>query len=204
VFVTGGKNDNTLIEANDEKMVLSFDSTASKRDIGKLDMIPKILFGASAAVMAAGAAWATLSYAGSGPSGTEQLDANGKHTMDIDTDELVKVSKGDIILMGTAAVGALGTIVANATLKKQPEPEHPNPSAKIEIREDLVEITTGKAGETVASFHRSTGFVVETKASMRLEAKDGIFFESPAKAEIKTKNMYVKAMISHKNLKVLE
>ena len=157
-----------------------------------------------AAALTAGATAATLFYTLNGSGANETQDANGDYVSDEDTDDLVDCGKGDIALIATAAVGTIGTIIANKLVAKQPDPKHPAPTAKIEISDGFVQIISGPAKNAGVYVHKDGDFTVKAKRNIKMDAKGTMLVKVTGKLDVKSQAVVnLGGMVKHKNITVL-
>ena len=205
VFLTGGSNDNTMVTSDDSKLCMSFDDSVSARDTAPLDGKAKRWAIGAGALLAGAAGLSAWGYQYDVNKGAETLSADGKTAkMNAEYEEISGWSRSDTALMLGLAAGGLASIMAIHG-SDITNPAHPSPSGKITVRKDNVDIFAGQGKEAKLEIGKYSGIFVETDQAIFLEGKEGILYKSPKKVTIDAgQHLLVKAMIQHKNLKVLE
>lgn len=207
-YVTGGKNDRTLLKSNDTELTLSFDDS----DDGRAAMMSSLdaaalknalnIAGLGAISTYVGAALANFDTSREG----EKLDKKtGISTIVADYDEVSGLGWSDL----PVAVGAFGsTYKAISAVKHEdlPSPAHPSPSAKITISKDSVVLFAGKDQESRMTLSKDGGLSFAAQKDVRLSTEAGLTVTASEKilihsdAEIKLDA----PTLRHRNMVVIE
>ena len=206
VFITGGSNDNTMLQSDNTKISLSFDDSASNRDTGAIDAKSKAWAATAAGLFAAGAGLSAWGYQFDGNRTAETLSADGKTVnMDADYEQINGITTSDIGVMAGLVLGGISSIMA---IKGSDitNPGHTSPSSKIHLEKDFLEVFAGQDKESRIGLHKDGGiFLVSKKGPIVIEAKDSKILYK-AKADIVMSDaakLLIKIKIDHQNFKVL-
>jgi type VI secretion system secreted protein VgrG len=204
-FVTGGKNDNSMLRVDDKEVVLSFDDSESGRsaEMDKAFSAARegalMAAGLAGAISAVGVGWYKQDMEAVGPmcapdGATEEIER--QHA------EIKRVARGDIApalnaLVSTAA--AYGTAEGATTTS----PTHARPSAKVLLKKDLVRIFAGEKEESKLLLGGKNGIMLTAEKPILLESKQGNI-KVAAKTELALQGATIKVTgtVTHKNLTV--
>jgi len=195
VFLTGGSNDNTMVQSDDKKLTLTFDNSKQPRDVSTLDARAKAWGVAAAALLAGAGGVAAWTYSDDVNRGGPTTTPDGKkEEMDVETKEVTDWQDSDTILTSVLGAGLLATIPAISG-SDIVNPSHGSPSAIVELSNNKVEIAAGTKKDSNITVG-STGYSIKSPKNGLVEAK--------ATLTIKAATLKVSGLLNHKNLTVLK
>ncbi len=208
VFITGGKNDNTMMESNDELLALTFDDSNSNRaaDMAGADAKVKAYTVAAAAAVAVGSTLGFYGYARNVAKKGPVKDVDAKtESIEMDYENISKVGVSDL---GAASAVAFGGTIAITGFPGQSldNPKHPSPSSKVLVKKDLLRLFAGKDEESLIVMEKDAGVNIAGKKNVDIASSDGgITIDAQKEVKLKSSDaVNVDAMFKHKNMTILQ
>ncbi|MEY4509168.1 MAG: hypothetical protein RLZZ450_1290 [Pseudomonadota bacterium] len=210
IYLTGGKNDNTMLASDDSALVLSYDEASNGARVAAYKKVQA----KAIAFMAAGAA----ATASAGAGGTWQyLDAVDRKGEQLDEKDClktiredVKTIKGfglqDVGVCSSAFLAALAAVADGQKGLDIPAPKHPAPSAQVKLSRDSVVLFAGKNKEAELRLGPASGVSLQATKAVNLTSKDdAMSFKAKKSITLESKaSVTINAVLRHKNMIVIK